>query len=534
MNLIKSIQTHPAMHGVAGVVVAVAAFAGTMFAWGPDRPTYTMERPADHVTFNSITNNPNYGDEREFVTIKDVTTGGGLTNSADLVPGHEYQVQVYVHNNAASNLNAGGTGIAHDTTVRAALPASVNGSETVDGFVVASNAAPKEVYDTAALKSAGNVDLEYVNGSAMLRTNFQQTKLSDSVITTGVKVGDKDLSGDWRGCLEYAGAVTFNFKVKQPAANASFAMSKQVRKHSTTTGGWVESYAAQPGETVDYLINFKNDGQTTLSNVVVKDALPAGMTYVAGSTILANGNYPTGKTINDEVVTGTGINIGTYAPGLTAWVRFSATVAANDSLAACGVNTLKNVATVETDFGTKTDDAVVTVTKTCTETPVDKDVTVCEIATKKVVTIKESVYNANKSAYADKDSDLCKETPAPVDQEMVVCNVKTGIVETIKESVYNADKSNYVNKDSDQCKVKVCEISSKTVITTSKQQQTAHPELYEAADSATCKPAEVKTPATPTTAPELPKTGIELNALSLTGLGALSYAGYAYVVSRRS
>lgn len=363
MNLLKSIQSHPVLLGAAGIVAAVAAFAGATYAWGPSRTTYTMEQPADHVVFDSITNNPNYGDEREFVTIQDVTAGNQLTNTANLVPGHEYKVQIYIHNNAASNLNASGVGIAHDTTVRAALPATVNGSETVDGFIMASNASPAEVYDTAALKSTSAVDLEFVSGSAMLHTNMQQTKLSDGVITTGVKVGDSDLSGDWHGCLEYAGAVTFNFKVKQPAAS-SFTMSKQVRAHSTTTGGWADSYAAQPGETVDYIIRYQNTGTITQENVVVKDALPTGVSYIAGSTVLANSNYPSGKTINDDVVT-TGVNIGTYAPGANAWVRFSAKVASNDNLAACGANTLTNTARVTTGAGTQTDTAVVTVNKTC-------------------------------------------------------------------------------------------------------------------------------------------------------------------------
>lgn len=449
MNLLKSIQTHPALHGAAGVTVAFLAFAGATFAWGPDRTTYTMEQPANHVVFNSITNNPNYGDEREFVTIKDVTTGTQLTNTATLLPGHEYKVQVYIHNNAATNLNESGIGIAHGTTVRAALPASVNGSETVDGFVTASNATPKEIYDTAALKSTGNVDLEFVNGSAMLHTNNQHTALSDSIITTGVKVGDKNLSGDWRGCLEYAGAVTFNFKVKQPAAS-DFTMDKQVRTHSSTTGGWVESLAAQPGDVVDYIIRYKNTGTITQENVVVKDTLPAGVTYVAGSTVLANSNNPTGKAINDEVVTN-GINIGTYTAGSNAWVRFSAKVADNASLKTCGANTLKNTATVKTGFGNKSDTATVTVNKTC---EAGKDVTVCEI-------------------------------------------------------------------------------SSKTVITISGEQQKAHPELYESKDSKTCKPAAPVKPETPAKTQELPHTGFALSALSLAGVGALSYAGYMYISSRR-
>lgn len=487
MNLLKTMQSHPAVAGVTAIVAGVAAFAGITLAWGPTRPTYTMERPADHVTFDSITNNPNYGDEREFVTIKDVTTGGKLTNNATLIPGHEYQVQVYVHNNASSDLNASGVGIAHGTTVRAALPASVNGSETVDGFVTATNATPTEVYDTAALTSTGKVDLEFVNGSAMLHTNFQQTKLADSVITTGVKVGDKDLSGDWRGCLNYAGAVTFNFKVKN-LPTGDFTMDKQVRKHSTTTGGWLDTYAAQPGETVDYIIRYKNTGTITQDNVVVKDMLPAGVSYIAGSTVLANANNPTGKVINDDVTT-KGVNIGSYTPGSNAWVRFSAQVAANDSLAVCGANTLKNVASVTTGAGTKSDGADVTVTKTC-QPPVDKDVTVCSITTGKIVTIKESVQKAHPELYADKDSD--------------------------------------------KCKITVCELSSKKVITISKEQYNTHTNLYTDQNSAVCHPATPTTPTTPAPAAELPKTGLGLDALSLAGAGALAYAGYAYLASRRA
>ena len=46
--------------GIAvAAVAAVATSAMVISAFGPDnRKTYTMENPADKVTFNSITNNP--------------------------------------------------------------------------------------------------------------------------------------------------------------------------------------------------------------------------------------------------------------------------------------------------------------------------------------------------------------------------------------------------------------------------------------------------------------------------------------------
>ena len=41
--------------------------ASSAMAWGPERTTFTMEKPATYPTFNSITNNPTIGDERDFV-----------------------------------------------------------------------------------------------------------------------------------------------------------------------------------------------------------------------------------------------------------------------------------------------------------------------------------------------------------------------------------------------------------------------------------------------------------------------------------
>ena len=364
MKIFSTLQKHPIVSGVAALVVAVVSIAGAMSAWGPERPTFTMEHPAAYPVFNSITNNPTYGDERNFVTINDVTANTGFQSSVNLVQGHTYKVQIYIHNDASETLNESGAGIAKDTTVTAFMPSVVNGSSDASATVAASNTKPAKVWDNAVMKSSERVELQYVSGSATLSNHQQQTKLSDNLLTSGVKVGSYDLSGKWYGCHGYAGAVTFEFKVKENP-KSDFTMSKQVRKHSNASGGWVESYAAQPGETVDYLIQYKNTGNVTQENVVVKDKLPAGMTYVAGSTILANGNNPNGKSINDDLTT-KGVNIGSYAPGASAWVRFSAKVADAKDLV-CGANSLKNVATVTTGGGDKSDDAIVTVNKDCAE-----------------------------------------------------------------------------------------------------------------------------------------------------------------------
>ena len=531
MNLLKKLQRHPVISGVAAVVAGVGIFAGAMHAWGPSREVFTIEKPASYITFNSITNNPAYGDERNFVRVKEASANdSAYSDLTKIVAGKEYEVYLYYHNNAAANLNL----VAENTRVRMQLPAVVNGNTKSNGFIKADNAKPVEVWDDTVLTSDSPVSIQYVAGSATIHSRgaVNGQKLSDSIVTDqGALVGYSALDGKLPGCSEFAGYVTFRFKAAAP----NFTVSKEVSKHGANN--WVENYAAQPGETVDYLLEYKNTGSTVQKDVMVKDVLPAGMTYVSGSTVLGNPSNPAGVKTNDTVTT-TGLNVGTYNPGQNAWIIFSAKAPALEALT-CGQNNLVNKQIVETDNGSKSDTATVTVEKKCdTPTPVDKDVKVCEIATKTIKTIKESELKANPSKYADKDSTICKEAPKPEDKNITVCEIESGKVVTIKESVYNANKAKYADKDSDKCKaITVCEISSKTVITISKEQYNAHKDLYTDQNSEVCKPAEKpETPEVPKTdkpVVELPKTGLDLSAMSLVGAGALTYAGYAYIASRR-
>lgn len=365
MKLVSKLLRHvPKRWLPLGIAVAAIAIPAVVMAWGPDRPTYTMANPADHVTFDSITDNSEVGDERNFLTIKDAsnTSAGGWQDSTTAQAGHEYLVRVYVHNDAAANLNLKATNVRTKVNV----PTTTGKSVELGGFITADNAAPKEIWDSATLTSNSDFNVAYVAGSARLYNNaFGQTgaQLSDNIVTdTGAQLGYDKLDGIIPGCMQYAGYVTFKVKVQGPQTT-NFTMSKLVSKHGENK--WVESYAAQPGETVDYLIQYKNAGDTQQDNVVVKDQLPAGETYVAGSSVLGNSKTPSGAKISDGVTTATGVNIGSYAAGANGWVIFSAKVADNDNLPTCGANKLTNTATVETDNGSKSDTADVTTNKTC-------------------------------------------------------------------------------------------------------------------------------------------------------------------------
>lgn len=359
-NLISLARRAP--KATSALVIALAAatiIPATLFAWGPSRDTYTIEKPADHIVFNSITNNPNYGDERNFVTIKSVEN----RNTANWVDelkvenGKEYYVRMYVHNNAAANLNL----VAHNVTAKFNIPDFNAKRIQIDGYLSATNANPEQVWDQAVFTSDNLFNMSYVTGSAVYTNNAHTDglTLSDHVATTGAELGYQSLNGSIPGCFQYSGLVTFKVKATVVAPT----VEKTVRISGLADKTFKESVAVKPGDKVDYQIHFKNTTGQTANSVVIKDVLPAGVSYVSGTSYLLNSGGT--KQIADGVTAG-GAIIGSYDNNGDAYVKFTAVVAANDKLPVCGANTLTNSATVTTDIGSATDTADVTVTKACT------------------------------------------------------------------------------------------------------------------------------------------------------------------------
>ena len=362
-KLINALKRFPRRtSAIVAIVAAAIIVPATLFAWGPDRRTFTIEQPADYVTFNSITNNPEIGgDERDFVSIREAGTTGLWQDSVQVQPGKEYTVRMYVHNNAAANLNL----VANDVTARFVLPIETGKSIKVDGSITSSNANPGMVYDGATFTGAQDFNLAYVANTLKFENNGFPggTALPESIFDNrGALLGYDKLDGKIPGCFQYDGYVSFKVK-PQFGTNNNFEMSKQVRKEGDTT--WSENANVKPGDTVDFLIGYKNIGTSYQQNVAAKDVLPAGLTYVPGSSNLRNTVNPNGLKIDDNIVQQSGTNIGSYMPGANAYVTFKAKVTNNDALPMCGPNKLINKAQVIVDGGYKEDDASVTVPKEC-------------------------------------------------------------------------------------------------------------------------------------------------------------------------
>lgn len=582
MKLTSVIRRAPKRFAAIVAMVAAAIIVPTVvLAWGPnDRATFTIENPADYITFNSITNNPVYGDERNFMRVREATASNETyTDNINLAAGKEYTILMYYHNNAASNLNL----VALNTTARAELPAVVENGSTgtkANGFISSSNANPGQVWDEVAFSNTtgGDIALRFVPGSAHIY-NFGDTNgmsLPDSIITTGATLGYDELDGKVPGCNEFSGYVTFKIKADQP----NFEVNKQVRLSGTSA--WSETVAAQTNSTADYMIEYKNTGSTQQNDVIVRDVMPQGVDYVPGSTYLMNSNNPNGKLISDNLVSEAGVNIGSYAPGSNAFLKF--TVKVDKEELACGNNSLKNVATVYTKNGAKSDDAYITVKKHC-EQP--KEIKVCDLKTHQIVTIDEKDFDSNKyskdlsdcekikvcdletkqivhiypndfdSSKYSKNLDDCKEEPKKIKvcdletkqivyinendfdsskyskdlddckekpKKIVVCDLTTKKIVTIKENDFDASK---YSKNLDDCKeegeITVCVIETKDVIVIKESEFDSSKHSTDLSD---CE--------TPVTPPELPTTGPTETVVAIVGLGALIAAISYYVASRRA
>ena len=94
--------------------------------WGPNRTTFTWDDPAPYATFNSITDNPQLGDERNFVRIREVQDGNTFGDEVQLEVGKTYEVYIYYHNNAdAHDVGQTAIGIADGAAVKSSFPATV-------------------------------------------------------------------------------------------------------------------------------------------------------------------------------------------------------------------------------------------------------------------------------------------------------------------------------------------------------------------------------------------------------------------------
>ena len=355
-------------------------------AWGDNsggRPIYTLDQinndrvldkdGKNTITFNSISDDPYFGDERYFVGAREDTgVNAGVNNvwengEIKAEDGKTYLVRIYTHNNNPNGEAEGA--VAKDVTNRFDISTAPGKSVEVRGYINSSNATPTQYWDNVIFKSDNTFHLEYVKGSALYENNKVGKgglKLSDNVTTSGVKIGYSALDGQVPGCFNYDSYTTIKVKV---VYDHEYTVEKKVRPAgSTNKADWTDLLTANIGDEVEYKITYTNTSKsTTQEHVTFKDIMPNNVEYVKGSTTLYNGKYTNGTKIAEDNLVSNGIRVGNYTAGSNAIITFRGKVV--DKNLSCGKNEITNWAQVGVAKNTKQDAAKLMVTKTCNDTP---------------------------------------------------------------------------------------------------------------------------------------------------------------------
>lgn len=340
-------------HGVLGGVAMIAASSlmgiSQASAWGPERRTFTMEEPATYPVFNSITNNDTIGDEREFVRIGEINPDRTrLDNQVEIIPGKQYLVYIYFHNNASSTFNTEEhdySGVATRVRMSSGFSTVITPSNPgqVVGMITADNTNPASVWDEADMTTTYNkVLLRYVRGSAKIYNDFATngTVMPTTLFTQeGALLGLNTLNGIIPGCEEYHGTVTYVLQAEEIGGSIDKTVSKDGTEYR-------ESINIAPGEQATYQLTITNTGDVALTNATVKDSLPEGLVLVPGSVKLRANESTTWDTLPDDGIFGNGYNLGTIGTGNTIYITYQVTTEGEFD---CNDTTITNNATLTYD-----------------------------------------------------------------------------------------------------------------------------------------------------------------------------------------
>lgn len=359
------------------------------------------------------------------IKVANVTNGdSGYSPSVNAKVDDVVKVQVWYHNKEDANSGK----LAKNLKVGVTIPTAAGKSQTIGGKISADNS--NTVSKSANVNlSVDEASLEYIPGSAKWRHNIgaDQGKTecitgndpkgapascyTDTVISDDVAKGGAGVRlEDQKPCFAHEATVTVLMRVKASAVKVNKYVSAHDGDNNAKNNNWQVTNTAAAGSKLDYMIRFENKGNTTLNSVVVGDNLPDYMQYVAGTTKIYNANHADGTPAGSDNVTKGGINVGNYAPGTEGYVVFTVKLDENKQFAKCGNYVLTNVGVVRPQGMNEVYNTAKTTVNIPCQPTTPGNINVCEISTKKVVTIKESDFNTSKYT---KDLSKCDTVVTP-------------------------------------------------------------------------------------------------------------------------
>lgn len=203
------------------MLALVACRAATkIYAEQSLRTAYNNTQEIDHAVMNSVVDNPDWGDERDFIRVMEVESGRVAVGSAEIMAGQEYEVQIYYRNDASEVYNGkehDRAGVAREVMLSTKYPNQLNagGRGEITARITAENTNPLWVQSSFELTAQEDLTLHYVAASAKIQNNYKSngSVLSRAVFSDeGTLLGMDELNGMIFGGMKYGGKVVYRLK----------------------------------------------------------------------------------------------------------------------------------------------------------------------------------------------------------------------------------------------------------------------------------------------------------------------------------
>ena len=307
-------RTKAIFGGLVALTLILGQFAMPASSAG-NAPTFNMFTPFVRVQTQ--------GHDYFLINVKNETENSAWTGNVNAKAGDTLLFYLFYHNGENNTT-------ARNTTIKVDLPSSTASTQhTISASLWADNATnatqsnPFRQSVQASLNDSQK--LEFVPGSVKWfpdQTNWMTSspvsipegQPETNLFSNGINIGDIE------GCWEFSGAVMFKAKVgqQQPNIIRDLSINKTVRNITSGQSGDSDSANAKVNDRLLYKISVFNNGNATLTNVIVRDNLPSPLSIVSG-TLKVDNDSNFGNLAN-------GINIGSINIGVSKIVNFEAIV----------------------------------------------------------------------------------------------------------------------------------------------------------------------------------------------------------------
>jgi hypothetical protein len=173
-----------------------------------------------YPVFDSYTDAPNYGDERDFFNVKPISAGAisHFQNYVAVTRGDEELLRVYYDNDGDPRAEPRrGASTAYNTRVSVSLPFARAKTLDVAANITASNTQPRVIGDTVTFYGARPFNIVYVPHTARLWNQAHRTGLplpNELVSGGGTLIGYRKMDGNITGCFCQSGLITLRVLIE--------------------------------------------------------------------------------------------------------------------------------------------------------------------------------------------------------------------------------------------------------------------------------------------------------------------------------